>query len=151
MHLCQCLWRVQSWYPNLQLCCPAAWPYQSSVAGDGATEAPQSSPEDGAPPPERRSGPLAHMLRLSQLLLGRKDGLTADRHTLPSSYLQPNLQRHQPHLWPASRGMGQRCRGMSQPKQGLDHASRVLLLNHIVSSHWIGKYQMVSVGQGLQL
>ena len=67
------------------------------------------------------------------------------------SYRQPDLQRHQPHLWPASRGMGQRCRGMSQPKQGLDHASRVLLLNHIVSSHWIGKYQMVSVGQGLQL
>ena len=46
------------------------------------------------------------VLWLSQSLLGRKDGLTADRHTLPSSYLQPDLQRHQPHLWPASRGWG---------------------------------------------
>ena len=137
MHYCQCHWRVQSWrYLKLRLCCPVAWLEQFSVAGGGATEAPQSSPEVGATTPERRSGPLAQTLQLSQSPLGRKDGLTADGHTSPSSYLQPNLQRHQPHLWPASRGMGQRCRGMSHPKQGLDHTSRVLLLNHLRIENW---------------
>ena len=80
-----------------------------------------------------------------------KDGFTADRHTSLSSYTQPGLQRHQLHLWPASRGMGQRCWGMWHPKQGLDHTSRVLLLNHRVSSRPIDKYQMVPVGEGLQL
>ena len=99
-------------YPKLWLCCPAAWPWQSSAAGGGATEALQSSPEDGAPTLGGRLGPLAHKLQLSQLPPGQKDGLTADRHTSPSSYPQPGLQQHQPHLWPASRGMGQRCRGM---------------------------------------
>ena len=66
-------------------------------------------------------------------------------------HLLPGLQRHQPHLWPASRGMGWRCWGMWHPKQWLDHTSRVLLLNHLVSSHRIDKYQMVPDGQGLQL
>ena len=84
----------------------------SSVAGGGATEALQSLPEDSAPTPEGRSGPLAQTPWLAQSPLGRKDGLTAYQHTSPSSYLQPNLQRHQPHLWPTLRGMGQRCRKM---------------------------------------
>ena len=48
MHYCQCHWRVQSWYPKPRLCCPAAWPQQSSVAGRGATEALQSSPKVNA-------------------------------------------------------------------------------------------------------
>ena len=107
MH-CQSHWWVRSWYPKLRLCCPAAWPRQSSAAGGGATEALQFSPEDGAPTLEGRSGPLAQTLQLSQLPPGQKDGLTADQYTSPSSSPQPGLQRHQPHLWPASRGMGQR-------------------------------------------
>ena len=92
-----------SWYPKLWLCCPAAWPRQSSAAGDGATEALQSSPEDDAPTLEGRSGPLAQTLHLSQLQPRQKHGLTADWHTSPSSWSATA---------PASRGMGQRCRGM---------------------------------------
>ena len=103
-----------------------------------------------APTPEGRSGPLVQIPQLAQSPLGRKDGLTAYRHTLPSSYLQPNLQQHQPHLWPALRGMGQMCRKMWHPKLGLGHISMVLLLKHLVL-HQIDKYQMVPVGHGLQL
>ena len=58
MH-CQSHWWVWSWYPKLQLCCPAAWPWQSSASGGGATEALQSSPKDDAPTLEGRSGPNA--------------------------------------------------------------------------------------------
>ena len=84
MH-CQSHWWVRSWYPKLQLCCPAAWLRQSSAAGGGVTEALPSSHEDGAPTLEGMSRPLAQTLRLSQLPLGQKDGLTAGWHTSPSS------------------------------------------------------------------
>ena len=51
MH-CKSHWWLRSWLPKLRLCCPAAWPRQSSAAGSGATKALQSSPEDGAPSPD---------------------------------------------------------------------------------------------------
>ena len=82
MH-CQSHWWVRSWYPKLRLCCPAAWPRQSSAAGGGVTEALRSSPEDGAPTHEGRSEHLAQMLWLSQLPPGQNDG-----------YPQPDLKQH---------------------------------------------------------
>ena len=71
---CQGHWWVRSWYPKLRLCCPVAWPRQSSAAGGGVTKALPSAHEDNTPTLEGTSGPLAQTLWLSQLPLGQKDG-----------------------------------------------------------------------------
>ena len=150
MHYCQCHWRLQSWwYPKLRLCSPVAWLQQSSVAGGGATEAPQSSPEE-----------LPQLLKEGQGLLSKQSGCLNHHWDEKMALLQIGILHPLPIFSLICNGTSFTCgqhhvgwgKGVGAchiPSKGL--TTQGVTVEPSDPFHQIDKYKMVPVGHGLQL